>query len=318
MARHVSAVLGMLFLAHAAAAQFTQQGNKLVGTGAVGAANQGSVAISADGNTAIVGGWADNSQVGAAWVFARTGGAWTQQGNKLVGTGAVGNAGQGASVAISADGTTAIVGAPGDNSYAGAALVYTRAGGVWSQQGSKLVGAGSAELGTAVAISADGNTAIVGGSHDQSGLGAAWVFTRSGGAWSQQGGKLVGTGAVGDAGQGYSVAISADGNTAIVGGVADNSLVGANAVVNPNVKVYPFKTVESGAVVTSSIVWESRGARTVFGRRGIRGLANVDITPDPEVHVHRVGRTGRAGASGLAVTLGAKPCTALAPPEMPA
>ena len=228
MARHVSAVLGMLFLAHAAAAQFTQQGNKLVGTGAVGAANQGSVAISADGNTAIVGGWADNSQVGAAWVFARTGGAWTQQGNKLVGTGAVGNAGQGASVAISADGTTAIVGAPGDNSYAGAALVYTRAGGVWSQQGSKLVGAGSAELGTAVAISADGNTAIVGGSHDQSGLGAAWVFTRSGGAWSQQGGKLVGTGAVGTSVlQGQSVAISADGNTAVVGGYGDNSSVGA-------------------------------------------------------------------------------------------
>jgi hypothetical protein len=45
--------------------------------------------VSADGNTAIVGGPGDNSGTGAAWVYTRSGGAWTQQGNKLVGTGAV-------------------------------------------------------------------------------------------------------------------------------------------------------------------------------------------------------------------------------------
>ena len=50
--------------------------------------------------------------------------------------------------------------------------------------------------------------------------------------------------------------------------VGDECFVGQDAVINPNVKVYPFKTVESGAMVTSSIVWESRGARTLFGRRG--------------------------------------------------
>jgi hypothetical protein len=66
-------------------AQFAQQGAKLVGTGAVGNARQGSVAVSADGNTAIVGGAGDNSGVGAAWVFTRSGGVWTQQGSKLVG-----------------------------------------------------------------------------------------------------------------------------------------------------------------------------------------------------------------------------------------
>jgi mannose-1-phosphate guanylyltransferase/phosphomannomutase len=62
--------------------------------------------------------------------------------------------------------------------------------------------------------------------------------------------------------------------------VGDECFVGQDAVIKPNVKVYPFKTVESGAVVTSSIVWESRGARTLFGRRGVRGLANVDIGPE--------------------------------------
>lgn len=65
----------------------------------MGAASQGySVALSADGNTAIVGGNDDNSQLGAAWVFTRTGGVWAQQGPKLVGTGAVGPAEPEASV----------------------------------------------------------------------------------------------------------------------------------------------------------------------------------------------------------------------------
>ena len=108
---------------------------------------------------------------------------------------------------------------------AGAAWVYTFSGGVWTQQGNKLVGTGavgSAEQGISVALSADGNTAIVGGYEDDGGAGAAWVFTRSGGVWTQQGGKLVGTGAVGNAGQGVSVALSGDGNTAIVGGHNDN------------------------------------------------------------------------------------------------
>ena len=67
--------------------------------------------------------------------------------------------------------------------------------------------------------------------------------------------------------------------------VGDECFVGQDAVINPNVKVYPFKTVESGAIVTSSIVWESRGARTLFGRRGVRGLANVDINPEVVVRL---------------------------------
>jgi hypothetical protein len=56
-----------------ALAQFSQQGPKLVGTGAVGNAAQGaSVSLSADGNTAIVGGYNDNSNAGAAWVWTRS------------------------------------------------------------------------------------------------------------------------------------------------------------------------------------------------------------------------------------------------------
>src|SRR5262249_30233692 len=75
----------LLWPAQLALADFRQQAPKLFGTGAVGAAQQGrSVAVSADGNTAIVGGPNDNSNFGAAWVFTRSGSVWSQQGRQAV------------------------------------------------------------------------------------------------------------------------------------------------------------------------------------------------------------------------------------------
>ncbi|MFN4975500.1 MAG: beta strand repeat-containing protein, partial [Bacteroidota bacterium] len=237
---------------------WVQQGNKLVGTDAIGGSQQGySVAISADGNTVIVGGYTDNSNEGAAWIFTRTGGAWTQQGNKLVGTGASGNAYQGTSVALSADGNTAMVGGHNDGGDKGAVWIYTRSAGVWTQEGSKLEGAGAtgnARQGWSVALSADGNTAMVGGYRDNGNAGASWIFTRTGGTWTQQGTKLVGTGTAGNANQGISVSLSADGNTAIVGGVSDNSNVGASWIFTRSGSTWTQqgnKLVGTGAVGNS-------------------------------------------------------------------
>ncbi len=62
--------------------------------------------------------------------------------------------------------------------------------------------------------------------------------------------------------------------------LGDEVFVGENAVLSTDVKVYPFKTVEAGAVLNTSVIWESRGARSLFGRGGVSGLANVDITPE--------------------------------------
>ncbi len=67
--------------------------------------------------------------------------------------------------------------------------------------------------------------------------------------------------------------------------LGDHCFVGEHAVINPGVKVFPLKTVEAGAVVNTSIVWESKGARSLFGRNGITGLANVDISPELAVKV---------------------------------
>ena len=80
--------------------------------------------------------------------------------------------------------------------------------------------------------------------------------------------------------------------------LGDECLVGAHAVINTGVKVYPFKTVEPGAIINSSIVWESRGSRSLFGRMGVTGLANVDVTPQLAVQVAMAyGTTMKKGAT---------------------
>src|SRR2546422_11060455 len=83
----VGLFLALAFLqASPTRAQFVQQGPKLVGTGAIGHARQGNVALSADGNTAIVGGALDDGGQGAAWIYRRVGNSWIEQA-KLVGSG---------------------------------------------------------------------------------------------------------------------------------------------------------------------------------------------------------------------------------------
>ena len=207
-----------------------QQSETLTGGGEAGDGAFGySTALSADGNTALIGGPTDRGHVGAAWVFTRSGSTWTQQGEKLTGGGEVGKARFGRSVALSADGNTALIGGGGDESASGAAWVFTRSGSTWTQQALLTGGgeSGAGRFGVSVALSADGNTALIGGPAETSGVGAAWAFTRSGSEWTQQGEKLTGGGESGEGEFGYSVALSADGNTALIGGAGDNGGRGA-------------------------------------------------------------------------------------------
>lgn len=206
---------------------WNQQGGELVGSGAVpsdnGFVSQGSaVAVSADGDTAVVGGPFDGGDDrGAVWVFTRVNSTWTQQGQKLVGSGATSNGMEGDAVAISGDGNTILV---GNGSTEDGVYVFTRSNGVWSQQGGALT-SGLSGCFDSVALSADGNTALIGNFCDGP-VGASLVYTRSGSVWTQQA-RLVGSGSAGDSCQGLAVAISADGNTALVGGHWDNNFAGA-------------------------------------------------------------------------------------------
>src|SRR6266508_346104 len=176
-----------------------------------------SVAIS--GETVVVGALFDvgaaGLQQGSAYVFARSGGVWTQQ-QKLLASDAAAGAVFGISVAIS--GETVVVGAPGDDAVAGdnqgSAYVFARSDGVWSQQQKLLASdarcCGEA-FGESVAIS--GETVVVGSGGGGVG-GSAYVFARSSGVWSQQQKLRASDAAVADS-FGASVAIS--GETVVVG-----------------------------------------------------------------------------------------------------
>jgi hypothetical protein len=235
---------------------WTQQGSKLTGGEELGKAHFGfGVALSADGNTALVGGGGDNTEKGAAWVFTRSEGTWTQQTKLTGGVEEKGKGHLGFRVALSADGNTALVGAPGDNFNAGAAWVFTRSGLTWTQQSKLTAGAeeiGKGEFGIGVALSADGNTALIGGSADNEEVGAAWPFIRSGTTWEAQGAKLTGSGEVGKAHFGFNVALSENGNTAMIGGGNDNTQVGAAWVF-----------------IRSGTSWEQQGTKlTATGETG--------------------------------------------------
>jgi hypothetical protein len=197
-----------------------QQGSALTGSDRSGGARQGSsVALSSDGNTLAFGGYNDAFGNGAAWVFTRTGVTWTQQGSKLSGI-----IGMGQSVALSSDGDTLAVGAPYNAAIpanSGSTRVYTRSAGVWSIEASSLSGTGvtaSALQGHSVALSSDGNTLAVGAPGDDSETGAVWIYTRSGVSWSQQGSKLIGSGASAGSKSGYHVSLTSDGDTLAIGG----------------------------------------------------------------------------------------------------
>jgi len=62
--------------------------------------------------------------------------------------------------------------------------------------------------------------------------------------------------------------------------LGDSVIVGEGAVLHSNVKVWPEKEVEAGATVKTSVIWADQARRTLFGRYGVSGLVNVDITPE--------------------------------------
>jgi hypothetical protein len=177
------------------------------------------VAVSADGDTALIGDPSSTAAPGSVWVFTRSpDGSWSRTA-VLVGDGPAHEGRFGRSVALSADGTTALVGDPSAASGHGKAWLFTREGTTWKRQPA-LSGAQEASythFGRSVALSGDGATALVGGPGADETAGAVWAFTESGGSWTQQGAPLTMPGGVAGDHFGRSVALSSDGSTALAG-----------------------------------------------------------------------------------------------------
>ena len=212
---------------------------KLLASDGQGSDNFGiSVALSSDGNTAIIGAYGDDDkgdEAGSAYIYVRSGTSWSYQAKLLASDGQGGDQ-FGWSVALSSDGNTAIIGAYLDDdkaTNAGAAYIFVRTGTNWSYQAKLLAsdGQGSDYFGNSVALSSDGNTAIIGAHGDDdkgTDAGAAYIFIRSGTDWTQQTKLLASDGETND-NFGRSVAISGDGNTAIIGVYVDDNERGNDA-----------------------------------------------------------------------------------------
>jgi hypothetical protein len=223
--------LGAAFVFVREGSTWKPQGEKLTGKGEVGAGAFGSsVALSGNGATALVGARNNEHEVGkergAVWVFTRTGSTWEYQ-TEFTDSEKVKEASLGSSIALSSEGTTALVGAERYKGSEGAAWVFTGSGASWTQQ-EKLTGeSGVGAFGHSVALSANGDTALVGADHNGGNdAGAAWVFIREGSKWKVPGTKLPNKLENGED-FGDSVALSGEGNTAIVGGESNNSGEGA-------------------------------------------------------------------------------------------
>jgi mannose-1-phosphate guanylyltransferase/phosphomannomutase len=80
--------------------------------------------------------------------------------------------------------------------------------------------------------------------------------------------------------------------------VGDEVVLGAQSVVSPQVRIYPYKEVESGAHIHESLIWESRASSRLFVEEGVLGLVNVDLTPETAVQL--------AAALGTALKRGAR------------
>jgi hypothetical protein len=221
-----------------------------------------SLALSDDGNTIVVGATGEDSKAagvngdqadnsmngsGAAYVFARTGSTWSQQAYIKSSQPAPGVL-FGYAVALDATGNTAVVSAYDDDRGKGSMYVFTRSGSTWSQQARLQASIAERQdsFGVAISLSDDGNTLAV-GSHDEDCLatgvnpkgcdndqpsdtssGAAVVFVRAGGTWTEQALLKASNTGKGDT-YGSRIAVSGDGNTVAVSApLEDGSSHGIN------------------------------------------------------------------------------------------
>jgi hypothetical protein len=262
---------------------------------------------------------------GAVYVFVRANGRWTQQAY-LKASNAQTSDRFGLAVALSADGNTLAVGATledsaargvnppapaqADNSadLAGAVYVFTRTGTTWTQQA--YIKASNADAGDqfgwSLALSQDGNTLAVGahgeasaatginGNQDDNSAGdagAAYVFVRRGGAWTQQA-YIKASNAQGADRFGFSIALTADGNTLAVGSYdEDGGASGVNGPVNEDAP--------------------GSGAAYVFVRKGDAWTQTAYVKQSTTVRNSAFGSAVALSADGTTLVVGAVDETSL-------
>jgi len=256
------------------------------------------VSLSQDGTTALVGAFTANSNKGAAYIFhVKSAGSWkTTSTPAAMLTDSSGSNGDsfGDAVSLSADGTTALIAAFGVSSGQGAAYVFhVTSESAWTTTSSPQAVLTvpqtnpPADLGSAVALSATGTTALVGATSVNSGRGATYVFhVASPGSWKSTSHPtaVLTTAHTKDLQTGYAVALSSDGTTAVVGSSTDSKAT-----------VYVFHVASAGKWKTTSTPTAALGNKSGTAE-DFFGLA-VAISAD--------GLTAVVGAQGQKTNVGA-------------
>jgi hypothetical protein len=220
------------------------------------------VGISDEGDYAIVSADYNNSQIGAAYVFTRSGSTWTQQAKLTPSDGFTGNPGSklGMSLSMNSDATYACFG-----SNNAAAYVFTRSGSTWTQQ-QKITTTDankSTYFGQFQYISADANYLFVCDPYLQTNVGAVFVFTRSGSTWTQQA-KIQPTDIAANWYFGGKVCTNSDG-----------SYIVANAYANGSRRAYIFE--RSGSTWTQVANLQQSDGN---GTNDFYGVYHVEISRD--------------------------------------
>jgi len=244
-----------------------------------------SVALSADGNTAIVGAYSANKRAGAAYIFSQVSGAWLQTAALAAPDGKGGDS-FGITVALSADGNTAAVGAP-NAADLGAVYVFGKGESDWgapSRLTAQDAGARGA-FGVSLGISADGGTLVVGATGRNANAGAAYIFRQTASGWMQSAQLTAGDGGVNDF-FGLSVAINADGSAVVIG--APNSAMYRGTV-------YVFYYTETSWVQSVTLAVADGVANDRFGN-------SVTLSGDGVTMV--VGAPNKNGQTGAAYVFG--------------
>jgi hypothetical protein len=291
---------------------------------AVGAPLESSAAKGINGKGATDAGQSS----GAVYIYVRNGNRWAEQAYiKASNPGADDQFGY--VVALSADGNTLVVSAPSEDSAAtgvngnqednsiesaGAVYVFARTKTTWSQQaylkasntGEKAEGD---QFGYSVSVSGDGNTIAVGAIGEDSsatgingnqqdnsvgGSGAAYLFTRNGNAWSQQA-YLKSSTAARNALFGYSVALSANGDTLAAGAFDEDRGKGALYVFTRSGATWSQQARMQPATLDAQ---DSMGCWVAISDDGntIAAGALDEDTLTPGINVVKSGDSGRTGA----------------------
>ncbi|MEP7284192.1 MAG: putative Ig domain-containing protein [Chloroflexota bacterium] len=214
----------------------------------------------------------------AAYIFGRSGTIWTQQ-QKLTASDGVGRH---LGVSVAFEGSTLVVGAPYKNNAPGVAYVFVNDGITWSQQQKLTASDGATGDYFGIAVALAGDTVVVGAESRSNGIGAAYLFARSGTTWSQQQELTASDGVTGDY---FGSAVALNGNTVIVGAanksLAGQNLAGATYIFTPSGNL-PFITSTDRVIfltgTNSFTVTASGTPAPTFSASGLPAWATFDGT----------------------------------------